>query len=207
MCQKKVFFRAYLRGAVVLLPSESDVGDWILGVAAPFGHIKIETTRRVTNFSRLGVFGGINRSLPMFDQGLGFARASSLMFLDNKCRVEDAGGKVMAVTALVEFINASQNKRRAAASESRQRFSSGAKRRSPRGSVYRVVATQNERRQNLADAFDGDAPQVRGARLSLPSYREGIYRFKQRSWKEQRRNQYKVAAPSSRRVEGFPEVL
>ena len=162
-------FRVHSRGFVHLFYSEVELGRWLGGEALFRNHITItygitaeSSTSEPRNVysleSRVHVHGRNDRNMKVI----------RLRFEDDALRIEDPKGNCLGSKVLVDCIRASENERR---EDSRSRwsiYSSGAKSRWHRGSVYRIVRTQNERRQDRANDAEAEAPKARPARKNSP---------------------------------------
>jgi hypothetical protein len=201
------YFRVYSCGFVHLLNSEVVLGKWLLSEGLSRGHITlsyetlfksgiVETRSAYSKSSLRNIYDWRSyRRQP--------TKPTRLRFEDSELRVEAPDGKVLGPDILIEFICAAENRQRNETLQRWSRYSPGSKCNWHRGTTFRIVHTQNERRQNDAYKGEEDVPKVRAARRNLPTYWDEVMRNKEDNWKSYRKSQHKKDYPSARLVSRF----
>lgn len=198
------YFRVYSRGFVHFVISEVSLGNWLLSEGLARGHIRLSYHAHCKNGSVESRSAYSNSSLRNIYDWRKYRRQpikpTQLRFEDDDLRVEAPDGKVLGADILIEFICAAENHRRNETLQRWSRYSSGSKCNWHRGTTFRIIRTQNERRQTAAFEGEEDAPKVRAARRNLPTYWDEVMRNNEDNWKSYRKSQHKKDYPSGRLV-------
>lgn len=200
MSQKRPF-RVYSRGNVLFFATPMALGRWLLSDGLALDHITLSYSRiGKSSTSPLWANTGYQGSSRRFRYSpySPAMRASSLRFEDDELRVEAPNGEVLPSQTLLDCVRAHENECRARKGVWYSSYR-GYKCNRHRGTHYRIIHTQNERRGNGDAGIDG-APSPRPSRRNLPTYYDEVYRLNERNWKSFRKTAWKQDALSPRAV-------